>query len=291
MRSSIAALVILWAAGPPASAAGQPDQPYAWSLWSGLPVQEGGRHKPLDTLAREAMYEITGRTGFRDPTTNQQLGPVALYLTMLFEWHEQEQEKTPSPHGRHTVHSRMTYFKSHQADKWDRAALIPVDPALRETLGMDKDQQYISPLELSNARVADADFPQEASFPFWTGSLARKHPTKRSKLQQLGVELAERLWAYQSLRMGEGLEVLPARGSPARQWTSVARLMQTDLDDKSDPTGRLRKAKQQFQEARAAYLAGSSQAFNRVATDFCATVREAGPELGAYPRQETIDLE
>ncbi len=67
--------------------------------------------------------------------------------------------------------------------------------------------------------------------------------------------------------------------------------MQSKWDDKSDPDGRLRKAKDELQKARAAYVAKSAGSFNTASANFIATLRDAGPELGAYPSIEMIDLE
>ena len=68
-------------------------------------------------------------------------------------------------------------------------------------------------------------------------------------------------------------------------------MIETDLDDETDPSGGLRKAKRHLLEARAAHLADSAGAFNEAADALLATVRRAGPRLGQYPRQGVIDLE
>ena len=51
------------------------------------------------------------------------------------------------------------------------------------------------------------------------------------------------------------------------------------------------RAAEQLQRVRAAYLARSPAAFNQASAEFLATVRSSGPKLGAYPRQQVIDLE
>lgn len=45
-----------------------------------IPVQEGGRRKPIDTMARETVFEITGRTRF------QGLDPVYVLLSWAYEF-------------------------------------------------------------------------------------------------------------------------------------------------------------------------------------------------------------
>jgi len=323
MRSSIAALIMLLAGNAWAFAAGPSGQPLDWNPWRRLPVQDGGRFKPLDTLARETVLKITGGTSFSDPATGRKLDPVGLYLTMLFDWQGGEKAdygwpgsgtsqppesvrsegssanasrrypSTPAtpPHGSAMMHSRLAYFESHQPDHWDRAPLIRVDSRLRGTLGLDKHQAYISPLELSKARIQDPHTDKEVSFLVWAGGLARNERKKLSNLEESGLELADRLWSYQDLRMGQALDVLPMKDNPDQQWLSVADLLRADLDEQTDPTGGLRKAKEGFRKVRAAYLSGSSQAFDQATAAFVAAVTEAGPGLGAYPRQGTIDLE
>jgi ABC-type transport system involved in cytochrome c biogenesis permease subunit len=320
MRSSFVALIVLFTltslAPRQCHAAGQSAQPLDWTPWRHLPVQDGGRLKPLDTLARETVQKITGRSSFIDPETGRKLDPAGLYLTLLFDWqgwgnpkHEwpgsgasQPPESAGSggpsgsppaarPHGMATIHSRLTYFEADQPDRWDRTPLIRVDRRLRGALGLDQNQEYISPWDLSRARVQDPRTEKEVSFLVWAGQLVRTERKKRSPLEESGLELADRLWSYQDLRLGQGLDVLPIKDNPDQQWLSVAYLLRTDFDDQTDPTGGLRKAKDELQKARAAYLADSAEDFSQATAAFLAVVTEAGPELGVYPRRQTIDLE
>jgi hypothetical protein len=73
------AVVLTWTSAVSAN------EPFDWSSWRELPVQNGGRRKPLDTLARETLRTIANRGRFADPRTHRNLDPVELYLTMLFE--------------------------------------------------------------------------------------------------------------------------------------------------------------------------------------------------------------
>ena len=57
-----------------------------WQIWQNLPVQNGGRQKPLDTLAWETLLLTSNLASVIDSETGQQLNPTALYLTMFFEW-------------------------------------------------------------------------------------------------------------------------------------------------------------------------------------------------------------
>lgn len=290
MRSSIVALMILVAAHGPALAAEQSGRAFDWGPWQGLPVQDGGRQKPLDTLARETLRRITDRTRFADPETRQKLGPVAFYLTMLFDWQTGE-KKASDARDVAAMHSQMGYFDSHQADKWDRAPLIPVQSALCQALGIDPDQRYVSASELSEARIQDPETDQEVSFVLWAGRLVRTDPKKQSPLEKAAVEAIDRLWTYQGLRMGRGLEVLPVKDSPDRHWISLAQLTESELTDQTDPTGGLRKVQQQFRSVQAAYRSGSPQEFSQATVAFLRAARTAGSRLRGYPSQKTIDLE
>ncbi len=121
--------------------------------------------------------------------------------------------------------------------------------------------------------------------------LSRNRPRRPDELQRKGLELAERYLTYQDVRRGQELEVLPVPDDKTQQWISVARLVQTNWDDKTDPTGGIRKAKAELQKARAAYLANAAEDFNAASANFIAALREAGPQLGNYPSAGIIGLE
>ena len=57
-----------------------------WQQWESLPVLDGGRQKPLDTLAWETLRTIGNRSSFEHPETGEKLSPTSLYLTMFFQW-------------------------------------------------------------------------------------------------------------------------------------------------------------------------------------------------------------
>lgn len=51
------------------------DEPFRWDIWSNIAVQQGGRIKPLDTLAWEFVTGVTGRSRFR-PAAFATISPV-----------------------------------------------------------------------------------------------------------------------------------------------------------------------------------------------------------------------
>lgn len=290
MRRLIAALGTSLALNLSALAGTQPADPLDWDQWRGLPVLDDGRHKPLDTLARETCRKLTGRSSFSTPEAEQNLSPTALYLRMLLDWRGWDHASGPHPMA--GAGTRAAYFAHHQPDKWDQADLLRVDHrALRKALGMPEGDRDISPWELSQARIREPQTGERVAFLSWTAKLVREKPPQWTKLQEQALKLADKLFSYQAHRMGNRLYVLPVPGTVHEDWLSVGSLLRSRYDDQTDPTGGMRKAKALFQRARAAYLAGSAQDFNQAATAFITTLQQLGPRLGPYPPQTVIDLE
>ena len=287
MRCSKCVLLGLLALSVPVLAAGAADSSsFLWERWRHLPVQDGGRYKPMDTLARETLRTLGNRASFIDPESGEKLSSTALYLTMLFEW--QAEDQRPRGHAA----APPGYFRIHKADRWDRAPLLRVDfLELRQTLGLSEDVQYISPLDLSRATIRDPRSGREATFIRWAESLDRSRKRSLSTFERKARELADNYWSYQDHRMGRRLRVLPIQGDEHQDWLSIADLLRSRYDDATDPTGALRKAKQHFLAARDAYLANAPEAFDSATADFVAAVAEFGPQLGPYPAEKTVELE
>ena len=153
MRRAILVLVALLAAGTPGRSESSKPSPWNWDQWRNLPVQDGGRQKPLDTLAWETFRSLSNRTSFADPQTVEPLDSTALYLAMVFEWPGWDRPLNPQATD---AELRAGYFASRQPDKWDVSRLLLVDSLeLRRNLGMSQDQKYISPWKLSQAKIRD----------------------------------------------------------------------------------------------------------------------------------------
>jgi cytochrome c-type biogenesis protein CcsB len=317
MRLPLAGLLALWTLSVTALAEAPAEPGLDWKVWRSMPVQDGGRHKPLDSLAWETFRLIGNRTSFTDPETQQKLDATALYLSMLFDWQEEERAgasgHAAGAHGAGAaegclagmgaaegciaspmggMNSSTACFKLHEPDKWDRMPLILVDSLeLREALGMAADQKHISALELSEAEIQDPRTQSKIRFVAFAQRAVCRQGQGITTFEKKAIGLVDRLRAYQEHRTGWKLEVVPLPDGEDRQWASIASLMRLKLDDRLDPSGGLRQVKEQFQKAKAAYRTRSPDAFQEASAAFLATLREVGPRLGDYPRRSTIDLE
>ena len=290
MRHLIVTLAtLLFISSLPVAWAGQ-EQTFQWDPWRHLPVLEGGRHKPFDTLAWETTRLLSNRAKVAEPDTGQQLDPHTFYLAILFEW--QGWQQPPNPLWDSGVGWRSEYFQLYEPDKWDRAPLLRVDfLALRSALGLAEDQKYVSPLDLSRAQIELPGADQPQLFLRWAQALIQEQQEGFTTFEQKALELADKYWSYQDHRMGRKLQILPAQAGENSQWMSISQLMTSPYDDATDPTGELRQAKAEFQQARAAYFASSPTDFNSASSAFISTVGRAGGKLGSYPNQRIIDLE
>jgi cytochrome c-type biogenesis protein CcsB len=287
MRGLLAALCIA-AFGTSPLGAGDID----WSLWRDLPVQSGGRNKPLDTFSGETLRLIANRSSVTDPETGARLSPTALYLAMMLDW----QGWSHPDHGRLLLASdwRTQYFQMHPADKWDRTPLLRVDYLeLRSRLALQPDRQHVAPADLAEASIDDPRSGASVPFTTWANQLLRLEDEgkKLSTLEQKGLELANRLWSYQNHRMGRELEILPIAGSTTKDWISVAHLLLTPFDNDNDPAGHYRYVQDLLRQAWQAYRQDDAEALNRIAAALKDAVRLRGPELGEYPTSGQMDLE
>ncbi len=283
MRIWLLAVVVALASGPLAAA--QSPAEYDWSLWRHVPVQDGGRYKPLDSLAWETLRLLCNRGAMPDPETGRRLEPTAWYVTMLLE----SPELGRSPHG-----APMGQRASPQQglDKWDQAPLLRVDDLrLREALGMAADQKYISPAELAEAKITDPQTGRMVRFVEWARPF---QSTKRRALppfERKAAELADALQFYREHRRGLRMALVPAANAEDDRWLSIGELISARFTDQTDPSGALRRLQSQLLEVREAFRGGSAERFNEASAALAAMLAEVGPEQGTYPAAWVIDLE
>jgi len=264
---------------------------FDWEVWRALPVQNGGRQKPLDTLAWEMLRTIANRGSQVDPQTRERLSPIACYLTMLFEW--QGWDHPDKSQLELVMDWRPLYFHLHKADKWDETPLLRVDfPPLSKALGLT-DGNHISPRQLAERKLEDRKAEREIPFSTWAEQLLAAEETEQelTEFEKKGLELADRLWSYQQHRMGRALEVLPIQGSEERKWIPLAHLLLTHFDESNDASGDLRKAQELFLRARQAFQEQDAASFNEASRDFVALLQRLGPAAGSYPSQNIAALE
>lgn len=263
-----------------------------WDQWRSLPVQQGGRQKPLDTVGWESLRMIANRAKLMDPETSERLDPTAAYLSMAFDW--QGWEHPDKSHLELVKDWRPLYFHLHQADKWDRTPLLRVDfRPLRHALGLGDNQSYVAPQELAVARVKDDRHHREVPFSTWADDLLTLEEANEelSEVERKGLELANRFWSYQNHRMGRGIEILPIKDSDDQSWMSLAQFVLMTFDDFSDPTGDLRRAQESFGKARQSFRAKDSTGFNQHSSQFIALVEKLGNDAGIYPSRIGIQVE
>ncbi len=259
---------------------------FDWESWRRLAVQDGGRYKPLDTLAWETLRTLCNRASLVDPESGEKLDATAAYLTLLFEWPgwDSAAQGDARPAGLFPSHGSL--------DKWDKAGLLRVDYLeLRDLLGMSADQKYLSPAELSQATIRDPRSGRETSFLLWVRKVSREEDRGLPTLERKALELAGNYAEYLNHRAGKRLAILPIPGNEHHEWLSVAELMGGDLKGLDDAQGTLANVREQFQKVRAAFLSKSAEAFNAASSEFISTLQEAGPKLGVYPSQSKLDLE
>ena len=289
-RKATGVLVAWLALGASAFAERLSGADFDWDPWRHLPVLDDGRRKPLDTLARETLQELTGDRSFRDPKSGARLSATAMYMEMLFDW--QGWDEGADPNARAGLGAIGVYYASHEPDKWDRADLFPVNnSSLRKALGMAKHHRRISPLKLGQAEIRDPRTDRETPFLSWAEERYREESEDTSTLEKGGLELLNKLLSYHAHRMGERLYLLPVEGSEYQDWVSFDTLVRFSYDDETDPTGGLRKVQSGFAKARAAYLDGSAETFESATATLIADARKIGPRLGPYPDQGTIRME
>ena len=308
MRRAIAASLAFICLGGSTFGASSSDQQFDWNAWRSLPVQDGGRQKPLDSLAWETWRLLGNRVSFTDPESKQSLDATAFYMATMLDsptWDQKAAAQAVAvPPGHHAGQMPAKAGTASAAgsctacaprggtDKWDAMPLLVVDSlALRKVLGMAPDQKYIAPQDLLQAKIESPKSQRPTSFMLWAQDLVMKQENELSPLEKEGVALFDRLRAYQDHRAGRRLAILPASSSADKSWVTLDSLLWMDWDDESDPGGSLRKMRDAFTRLRAAYRANSPVEFNAATHEFLGRVRELGPRLGSYPSRSVINLE
>lgn len=172
----------------------------AKSAWAGLelvPVQEGGRVKPLDTYARETAKSFTGKTRFQDKA------PMDFLLDILFD-------------GR-----GMTELEMFQIGWIPLKEAISIDPDRRhfsftELAGNEELGRYLDEAGALQSRGEDLSRTQREAMSLY--SLLVRFDQLAGGMEPRIVPIEGREWAS----LAAGAQTLPVASEAAGQWVVVA---------------------------------------------------------------------
>jgi hypothetical protein len=168
-----------YAASPGPSAANTSDLDF--KQWGLLAIQDGGRRKPVDTFAKEALTRITGRSTYTD-MAGRKWGPNDFVLSALIETHDWKNEP-------------MVLISSGQ---------------LIEQLGLDKTQRRFSFAQLTGSTelqrvVTEAQALKRAEKPL-------------TRVQQEALSVSDRLTLLAHVMDGSALLIVPASVNETDPW-------------------------------------------------------------------------
>lgn len=248
------------AAGMPAAGAETPPN-LSWSPLDFVPlahlaVQEDGRKKPLDTVARETMSKITGQalfsgnSNFKDPATGRAVDTMDLFLSIWLN-----------------------------ARPWNETPLVLVGSmSFRQELGLNTDSD--KKLFAMNTLMQE---------PCWTklkdlytaaqAKLMRKAPL--SAFEKEAWDLGQRLNLVQEVQAGSLVNIVPHPSSDEGAWTP--------LGSTTYPQARMAPVQMAFTDMRAAYRARDNQKFTQASVGFVETLKALSPDV--YPSMPTLERE
>ncbi len=149
--------------------------------WGLLAIQEGGRRKPVDTFAKEALIRITGRSTYRDKK-DRTWRPNDFVLSALIETHDWKNEP-------------MVLISSGQ---------------LVEKLGLDKAQRRFSFAQLTGSTELQR---------LATEAQALKRTEKPlNRVQQEALSVSDRLTLLAHVMDGSALLIVPAPANETDPW-------------------------------------------------------------------------
>jgi cytochrome c-type biogenesis protein CcsB len=198
---SFLALPVSAQADDPAAAATPPKHP-SWSFESAreIPLQGGGRIKPLDSFAREVVLFETGSRTFQgwDP------------IDMLFS-----QLSAP--------------------DVWDKYPFIQVSREdVRRQLGLDEKRTRFTPHELMTNSVL-AQYAMTASSQGSQVAAPIANSPKADPREQEFKHVFERLGAFRRVISGEAWTIVPASPAAAQKKADAPWMSLADNDPSADP--------------------------------------------------------
>ena len=184
MRSRIATILVLSALCRPTLAEATPAGIFDWKPWRSLAVQDGGRQKPLDSLAWETWRMIGNRTSLTDPESGQVLDATAMYLTCCWIGRGGTSSESASAcPARPRIHTRCRAAagrargcRSPPHTRPTSGIAVPRSWSIRSScaraLGMKEGEKYISPWTSAGRCCAILIPRRRTPFLVWTRRLA-----------------------------------------------------------------------------------------------------------------------
>jgi cytochrome c-type biogenesis protein CcsB len=159
---------------------GNADRP-DFKQWGLLAIQDGGRRKPVDTFAKEALIRISGRSTYTDKT-GRTWRPNDFVLSALVETHD-----------------------------WKNEPIVLISSGhLVEQLGLDKTQRRFPFAQLTSS----PELQQLA-----TEAQALKRAEKPlTRVQQEALSVSDRLTLFAHVLDGSALLIVPAPASETDPW-------------------------------------------------------------------------
>src|SRR5262249_3001626 len=149
--------------------------------WGLLAIQEGGRRKPVDTFAKEALIRVTGRSAYTDKT-GRTWRPNDFVLSALTETHD-----------------------------WKDEPLVLISSGqLVEQLGLDKTQRRFSFAQLTGS----TDLQRIAS----EAQALKRAEKPLSRVQQEALSVSDRLTLLAHVMDGSALLIVPASTKETDPW-------------------------------------------------------------------------
>jgi cytochrome c-type biogenesis protein CcsB len=149
--------------------------------WGLVAIQDGGRRKPVDTFAKEALIRITGRSTYTD-STGRKWRPNDIVLSALIETRDWKSEP-------------MVLISSGQ---------------LIEQLGLDKTQRRFSFAQLAGS----AELQRIAN----EAQAAKRAEKPLNRVQQEALSVSDRLTLLAHLMDGSALLIIPAPTNDTDPW-------------------------------------------------------------------------
>jgi cytochrome c-type biogenesis protein CcsB len=178
--AAIALLQVLDCAASPDSAAADSGA-LDFKQWGLVAIQEGGRRKPIDTFAREALIRITGRSTYTDKS-GRGWQPNDFVLSALLETRD-----------------------------WKNEPIVLVSfGKLKEQLGLDKTQRRFSFAQLAGS-VELQRLANEAQ-------AAKRAEKPLSRIQQEALSVSDRLTLFAHVLDGSALLIVPAATNDTAPW-------------------------------------------------------------------------